>query len=106
MNDKLRGKRTVPYPALLDGFGIQLKKIVEELNKDSMKPAIMADVRNTVNLMCNFQQLMVHMYNLNVANYEAQMVKITDLETRLAGYSERLNQTEARISKLEKGGKE
>jgi len=66
----------------------------------------------------------VHMYNLNVANYEAQMVKITDLErrlvelddrtkkriddleTRLAGYSERLNQTEARISKLEKGGKE
>jgi len=42
---------------------------------------------------------MVMMYNLQVKNYEVQMTKIVDLETRLAGYSERLNRIEAKVNK-------
>ena len=103
-------KVAVPYPQLLDNFGQQLQQMIKNLNADSLKPAIMADIRKTVELMFMVQQLLVMMYNLNVANYEVQMKKMVkleedldDLKTKCAGYSERLNQLEAKVSK---GGKE
>ena len=99
MNDKVKGKQAVPYPELLDGFGGQIAQLIKSLSSESMKPAIMADICKTLELAFALQQLMVMMYNLQVKNYEVQMNKVVDLETKLAGYSERLNQIEAKVGK-------
>ena len=99
-------EQAVPYPTILDGFGIQLQGLIGALQRDSLKPAIMADVRKSVELIHAIQQLMVMMYNIYVTNYEIQMRKIVDvetkaadLETRLAGYSESLNGLRADINR-------
>ena len=115
MNDKIKGKQTIPYPELLDSFGGQIAQLIKSLSSESIKPAIMGDVCKMLELLFALQQLMVMMYNLQVKNYEVQMAKIADLEkrlvelddrtkkriddleTRLAGYSERLNAFEVQV---------
>lgn len=96
-------KKSVSYPELLDGLGNQLVQSLKALEPDHLKPALMADIAKTVGLIHNLQQMVTMMYNINVANYEAQAQKVADMEkeleetnTRCAGYSERINALENR----------
>ena len=106
------GKKSVPYPELLDHFGKDLKIQIDELSLISLKPALISDILKALNLVLWIQQLLVMLYNLNVLNYETMMRRIVDfekkqeeLETKLAGYSSSLNETNARINKIEEAKK-
>ena len=99
-------KKTVSYPNLLDSFGKELLIAIENLKKDTLKPAIVRDVVNMANAVFHTQQLLTMSYNLNVQNYEVVMSKLValekkveDLATRVAGYSERINAIEIEIKK-------
>ena len=104
-------QQAVSYPQLLDKTGKDLVSSIEEIKRDSLKPAIMADIAGAFNAIFWIQQLLTMSYNLQVQNYEITMKKVVavetklqDLETRLAGYSERLDALEKYPKPLDEEG--
>ena len=103
-------EKKITYPELLDKFGLELTKKIQAVQGDRLKPAIITDILDVYNAMAWMQQLMVLSYNLQVTNYNLSMERLTavekkneELETRAAGYSERINALETKTKKLESG---
>lgn len=97
----------VPFPVALDKFGIELKNEMIKLQKDGvLKSALMTDLAKLYGAMFWMQQLFATFYNAHIADYtyfekgyEEIKKKVEDLETRIAGYSERINGLPAEILK-------
>ncbi len=101
-------QKEVPYPQMLDGFAQELRDVIKAIEPDQLKPALMSDILKIYGGIYWMQQLVTMHYNLGVKNYEIQMQTITtqgqkikDLETKLAGYSERINTMEGKMKKFE-----
>jgi len=101
-------KEVVKFPEELYKFGKQLQQELNFLKKDSLKPAVMADILRLLERVFVLQQMEVIAYTLAVKNYEFMMNKIVilekkveELETKCAGYSERINILETRYNKGE-----
>ena len=101
-------QKEVPFGQLLDGFGKHTADTIENLKRDSLKPAIISDVVMSFVGLHALQQLFVVFYNLHVKNFDVQMqelkaikTKNEELETRMAGYSSELNILRGKIAILE-----
>jgi len=100
---------TVPFPVALDRFGVELKKEMMRLQKEGvLKTALMTDLVKLYGALFWMQQLfatffMAHMEDSRVFgnNYEVLKKKLDDLETRVAGYSERINGLSAELKKAQ-----
>lgn len=102
-------EKLIPYGDALDNFGKELVKTINELQRDSLKPALVSDVVKIYGAIFCVQQMMVNLYNGYVKNFDKAMEtlngankKIEDLETRIAGYSERINSLSSELDKLKK----
>ena len=101
-------QKAVSYPSMLDQFGKELAGVIQKLEGETFKPALISDAKKIYEAVFWIQQLMTMFYNLQVQNYVIQMdkivaqeVKISELETKLAGYSERLVMVEGKLKMLD-----
>lgn len=99
--------KSVPFPVALDKFGTELQNVMMELQKNGvLKTALMSDLVKIYGAIFWMQQLLaaffnmhMHDYSLFSRNYEELKKRHDELETRTAGYSERINILEAEVRK-------
>jgi len=81
-------KEAVSFPQLLDSFGKHLESLYKEIEKDGLKPALMADIIKLLNLMLGLQQMTTMLYNITVINFESSqnlyLEKLDKLDKLLA----------------------
>lgn len=106
MANEQQGKE-IPFPVYLDNFGAALKKDIEHLRQDSLKPSTVSDIIKCMDRIFVLQQMDVLAYTTAVRNWSAMRETLIKLEkgseeinTKLAGYSERIVAIEGFISKF------
>lgn len=98
----------VPFPIFLDEFGVQIKEAIKHLQSDSLKPALISDIIKVLDRCFVLQQMDVMAYTTAAQNFnglaatvEAQKKVIETLETKLAGYSQQLNELRGKVAILD-----
>ncbi len=93
----MSAKKTVKFPDLLDEYGASLTNIINELKRDTLKPALISDVSKTIYFTWSLQQLIALLYNLNVQNYEVLMNRIVAEEQKTQKLEERIIDLEKEV---------
>ena len=88
-------QKELKYPELVNKFGEELVMAMNMLKRDSLKPAMLADIVKVYDAVHWTQQLLAMFYNLSVTNYEVTMEKIVALE-------EKVKTLESKVAELEK----
>ena len=103
-------QQPVPFPVALDKFGTELQNAIIAFQKGGvLKTALISDIVKLYGAVFWMQQLLATFYNGHAQDYiffsknsEELKKKLGDLETRVAGYSERINILEADLRKVNK----